>query len=150
MEQLRRITRGNPTKRLTSKLGMYIFIVCQENLANILGGILINKDEILSKSRKENKDKDLFKIEVQINAGNVGSITAIILATIFFVTQSLLGDGFDFGLYAIIFSISAAGFIVKAIRMKRRRDIVLSIIYTLVTLILSVAHIFKLITTYAN
>jgi hypothetical protein len=47
------------------------------------GGILINKEEILSKSRKENKDKDLFKLEVQIIAGNVGSITAIILATIF-------------------------------------------------------------------
>lgn len=119
-------------------------------MANLLGGILINKDEILSKSRKENKDKDLFKIEVQIIAGNVGSITAIILATIFFVTQSLIGDGLDFGLYAIIFSVSAAGFIVKAIRMKRRRDIVLSIIYTLVTLILSVVHIYKLITTYAS
>ncbi|KOY17900.1 hypothetical protein AMS66_02830 [Paenibacillus xylanivorans] len=102
----------------------------------------------MSKSRKENKNKDLFKMEVQINAGNVGSITAIIIATIFFVTQSLIGDGMDFGLYAIIFSISAAGFIVKAIRMKLRRDIMLSIIYTLATLILSVVHIYKLITTY--
>jgi hypothetical protein len=65
------------------------------------------------------------------------------------VTQSLIGDGFNFGLYAIIFSVSAAGFIVKAIRMKRRRDIVLSIIYTLTTLILTTVHISKLITTYA-
>ncbi len=115
-----------------------------------MGGILINKEEILAKSRKENKDKDLFKIEVQVNAGNVGAIAGVILATVFFVTQSLLGDGLDFGLYAIIFSIPAAGFIVKAIRMKRKRDIVLSIIYTLATLILSVAHIFNLITNYAN
>jgi len=122
-------------------------MVCQVNLANILGGILINKDEILAKSRKENKDKDLFKIEVQVNAGYVGSITAILLATVFFVTQILLGGGFDFGLYAIIFSVPAAGFIVKAIRLKRKRDIVLSVIYTLATLILSVAHFSKLITT---
>ncbi|REK74467.1 DUF6442 family protein [Paenibacillus paeoniae] len=135
---------------MTRKLGKYIVIACQENLANILGGILINRDEILAKSRKENKDKDLFKIEVQINAGNVGSIAATILATILFVTQSLLGGGMDFGLYAIIFSIPAAGFIVKAIRMKRKRDWVLSIIYTLATLILSVAHIYQLITANAN
>jgi len=119
-------------------------------LSNIVGGILINKDEILAKSRKENKDKDLFKIEVQTNAGNVGSIAAIILATFFFLIQSLIGDGWDFGLYAVIFSISAATFIVRAIRMKRKSDIVLSIIYTLATLVLSVIHIYNLIKTYTD
>ncbi|RXZ77573.1 hypothetical protein EBB07_30125 [Paenibacillaceae bacterium] len=104
----------------------------------------------MSKSRKENKDKDLYQIEVQIQAGSIGSLVATILATFLFVTQSVIGAGFDFGLYAIIFSVSAAGFIYKAIRMKRKRDIVLSIIYTLATLTLSVVHIFKLITTYAS
>lgn len=113
-------------------------------------GIRINRDEILSKSRKENKDKDLFKIEVQIQAGNIGSLTAIILATIFFVTQVLIGEGFDFGLYAIIVSISAAGFIFKAIRMKHKRDIILATVYTLATLILSVAHIIKLTIGHAG
>ncbi|MFF2890141.1 DUF6442 family protein [Paenibacillus sp. NPDC057967] len=112
--------------------------------------MLINKDEILSKSRKENKNKDLYQIEVQIKAGNIGSLAATILATFLFVTQSVIGDGFDFGLYAIIFSVSAAGFIYKAIRMKRRRDIAFSIIYTLATLILSIVHILKLITTYGS
>ena len=137
-------------KKLTSKLGKCIFILCQVYLSNIVGGILINKDEILAKSRKENKDKDLFKIEVQTNAGNVGSIAAIILATFFFLIQSLIGDGWDFGLYAVIFSISAATFIVRAIRMKRKSDIVLSIIYTLATLVLSVIHIYNLIKTYTE
>lgn len=108
----------------------------------------MNKDEILSKSRKENKDRDLHKREVQINAGNVGSIAAIFLATIFFVTQSLVGGGLNFGLYAIIFSVSAASFVVTALRMKQRRDIVLAILYTLATVILSYIHISKLITTY--
>lgn len=104
----------------------------------------------MAKSRKENKDRDLYKEEVQIHAGHVGSLTAILLATIFFVVQSLIGDGFDFGLYAVVISISAAGFIVKAISMKRRYDIWLAIIYTLATLILSFIHVYRLITTYAN
>ncbi|SDS49380.1 hypothetical protein SAMN05444162_1592 [Paenibacillaceae bacterium GAS479] len=131
--------------RLTSKLGKVIVVVRQVNLANISGGILINKDDILSKSRKENKDKDLYKIEVQTKAGNIGSITAIFLATLFFVIQSLTGQGFDFGLYAIIFSVSAAGFIFKAVRMKHRLDIVLALIFTLTTLTLSVVHILNLL-----
>lgn len=108
----------------------------------------MNKDEILSKSRKENKNKDLFAIDVQTKAASVGSTTAILLATIFFVTQILIGDGWDFGLYAIMFSVSAASYIYKAIRMKRKRDIVLSIIFTFATLILSIIHIYILLTTY--
>lgn len=120
-------------------------MVRQVNLANLTGGILINKDDILSKSRKENKDKDLYKIEVQTKAGNIGSITAIFLATLFFVIQSLTGQGFDFGLYAIIFSVSAAGYIFKAVRMKQRLDIVLALIFTLTTLTLSVVHILNLL-----
>lgn len=124
--------------------------MCQENLANTLGGILINKEEILARSRKEHKEKDLFKIEVERNAGNVGSITGTLLATFLFVTQSVLGDGMDFGLYAIIFSIPAAGFVIKAIRMKRKRDIVFSIIYSLVTLILSAVHISNLLSNYGS
>lgn len=116
----------------------------------IEGGCRINRDDILSKSRKENKDKDLFKNEVQIQAGNIGSLTAILLATFFFVTQVLTGEGFDFGLYAIIISISAAGFIFKAIRMKYKRDIILATVYTVATLILSVAHIIQLTTGQAG
>lgn len=115
-----------------------------------VGGCRINRDEILSKSRKENKDKDLFKIEVQVQAGNIGSLTAVVLATVFFVTQVLTDEGFDFGLYAIIVSISAAGFIFKAIRMKYKRDIILATVYTLATLFLSVAHIVKLTTGHAG
>ncbi|MCM3749756.1 DUF6442 family protein [Paenibacillus pasadenensis] len=130
---------------MTSKLGKVIVVVRQVNLANLTGGILINKDDILSKSRKENKDKDLYKIEVQTKAGNIGSITAIFLATLFFVIQSLTGQGFDFGLYAIIFSVSAAGYIFKAVRMKQRLDIVLALIFTLTTLTLSVVHILNLL-----
>ena len=88
----------------------------------------------------------MYKNEVQVQAGNIGSLTATLLATLFFVIEARIGDGFDFGLYAIIISISASSSIFKAIRMKRRRDIIWATVYTPATLILSVAHIIKLTT----
>lgn len=103
----------------------------------------MNREEILSRSRKENKDRDLYKNEVQIQAGNIGSLTATFLATFFFVTEAWIGQGFDFGLYAIIISVSAASSIFKAIRLKRGRDIIWATVYTLATLILSIVHIIK-------
>jgi len=103
------------------------------------------KEEILAKSRNENKDKDLFEREIQVKAGNIGACTAAILATVFFVTQILTGGGMNYSLYAILFSIPATGYIIKAIHMKRRREIVCAAIHTIVTLIFSFAHIYTLI-----
>ncbi|TDQ39803.1 DUF6442 family protein [Aureibacillus halotolerans] len=119
-------------------------------MAKLIGAILINKEDILSKSRKENKDKDLYEVEVQVHAGSVGSLTGILLATILFVTQILMGDGFDFGLYAVIISISASGFIVKATRMKRKRDIVLATVYSIATLILTGIHVYYTVVNNGN
>lgn len=105
----------------------------------------MNKDDILAKSRKEHKDKDLFQMEINTNAATIGSITATILATVFFVTQHLLGGGWNLALYAVILAIGAATFVTKGIFMKRRKDLVLAVIYTLGTLVLSTIHIYSLV-----
>lgn len=104
-----------------------------------------NREEILAKSRNENKDQDIFEKEVSIKAGNIAACAAAILATLFFVIQILVGGGMNYGLYAIIFSIPAAGYIVKALTMKRKPDVVLAIIWTVAAIILSVVHIAELI-----
>lgn len=109
----------------------------------------MNKEEILEKSRKENKNQDIFEKEILQQGGNVGAMTAAILATAFFVIQIFVGKGMNYGLYAVIFSIPSAGFIVKAIRLKRRHEIIVAVIYIIATLMFSVAHIYNLITTSA-
>lgn len=104
----------------------------------------MNKEEILEKSRKENKNQDIFEKEVMREGGNIGAIVAAILATIFFVIQILVGEGMNYGLYAVVFSIFAAGFVVKAIRRKRRHEIAVAILYIIATLMFSAAHIYQL------
>lgn len=107
----------------------------------------MDKNEILSKSRKENKDRDLYTLEVQSTAGTISSLVALVLATVFFVVQIVTGGGFDYGLYAIVLSVGATGAIVRSVRMRRRRDILLAVITTAATLVLSAAHLGRLIAT---
>lgn len=109
------------------------------------GGNDMNKDDILAKSRKENKDKDLYAAEVNTNAATIGSITATVLATVFFVIQHILGDGWNLALYAIVVGIGATTFVTKAIFLKRKLDIVLAVIFSLATLVLSIIHIYGLV-----
>lgn len=80
---------------------------------------VMEKDQILEKSRKENKNQDIYEKEILKEGRNIGAATAGILATVFFVIQILTGGGINYGLYAVVFSIPAAAFTVKAFRMKK-------------------------------
>ncbi|MFT3984148.1 MAG: DUF6442 family protein [Lachnospiraceae bacterium] len=107
----------------------------------------MNKEEVLAKSRSENKEQDLYEKEVMIKAGNAAAITAAIVASIFFIIQILVGLGMNYGLYAIVFAILTAGFIVKSIYLKRRHEIIVAMIYMTFTLFFSISHIYHLIVT---
>jgi ABC-type multidrug transport system permease subunit len=108
---------------------------------------ILNKNDILEKSRRENKNLDLYEKEVSQKAGNISAVVAAILATIFYVIQILVGLGENYGLYAVVASVPATGYLIKAIQMKQRKDIIAAIIFIIVALSFSVFHINQLITT---
>lgn len=105
----------------------------------------MNKNEILEMSRKENKNQDPYEKEISQNAGNIAAVVAAILATIFYVIQILVGLGSNYGLYAVVFSVPATGYLVSAIRMKNRRDTLAAIVFIIATVFFSVVHIHQLI-----
>lgn len=104
----------------------------------------MSKDEILAKSRNEHKDQDVFEKEVLKEAGNVGAITATILCIIFFIVQILVGGGTNYGFWAIAFSVFAASFTVKAIRLGRKHEIVIAVMYIGLTILSSVAFFYAM------
>lgn len=106
----------------------------------------MNREEILLKSQQENKNQDLYEKEVMVKAGNVAAITVTILASFFFVVQIVVGLGVNLGLYALVFSILAAGFIVKSLYLKRRHEVFVAIMYVALTVLCSVGHIYHLVT----
>lgn len=106
----------------------------------------MNKEEILAKSRQENKDQDIYEMEVLKLGGNAGAVTAVILATVFFIIQIAVGKGINYGLHAIVFSVLGTGFVVKAVKLKRKHEIAVAVAYIIITLVLSAAHIYSLIT----
>lgn len=105
----------------------------------------MNKEEILKKSRMENKNKDIYEMEVVKAGGTAGAIAAAILATIFFCVQIFVGGGMNYGLYATVFIIPAAAFTVKAVKLKRRHEILVAVFYWIAVAAFSAAHIYQLI-----
>lgn len=109
----------------------------------------MNKDDILEKSRKENNNRDLYTESVYLSASAISSFVALLLTTIFFILNALINHVFNWGLYAIVVSIGAASFTVRATHTKRKRDIIFAIIYSVATLVLTVIYIYQLIATSA-
>ena len=105
----------------------------------------MNKEEILEKSRAENKNKDIYELEVVKQSGTSTVIVMMVLATIFFAAQIFVGGGTNWGLWAIVFSAYMTTFWVKYIRLRRKHELVMAIAYTVLVSVMSGGHIYNLI-----
>lgn len=105
----------------------------------------MNKEEILEKSRAENKNKDIYEQEVLKQASTSAIIVMMVFATIFFAAQIFFGGGMNWGLWALVFSANMTIFWVKYIRLRRKHELVVAIAYTILVSALSGGYIYNLI-----
>ena len=106
----------------------------------------MNKEEILAKSRAENKNQDAYEKEILKQGQVVSLIVIVIIATVFFIVQIFAGGGINCGIYAIVLSGSMATFWVKWIKLRRRHELAMALLYTAVVIALSLSHIYNLVT----
>ena len=105
----------------------------------------MNKEEILAASRNENQNKDMVEKEALRMGNRVGNIAAASLALVFFAAQVIVGKGMNYALWALVLSMSCAIFWVKYVKMRKKHELLMAILYTVLTLALSVMHIYELI-----
>ena len=103
----------------------------------------MNKDEILAKSRAENKNKDVYEQEVLKQASRSAVVVQMALATLFFVIQIFAGGGVNWGLWAIVFSANMTINWVKFFKLHRKYELVIAIAYTLLVSVMSGYHIYN-------
>lgn len=106
----------------------------------------MDKQEILERSRKENKNKDIYEQEILKQGNSAANFVMIVLATVFFVVQIFAGGGSNYGIYAIVFSGSMATFWVKWFKLRRKYELIMAFLYTIVVIAFSAAHVCRLIT----
>lgn len=106
----------------------------------------MDKNEILEKSRAENKNKDIYEQEVLKQTSYYALLALLILATLFLIVQILTGGGINYGLYALVFCGNMTTTWVKYIKLKQKNLLFIAVLYTLLVLSLSGCHIYNLIT----
>lgn len=91
----------------------------------------MNKEEILQASRKENKNKDIYELEVINKGQRIGGLIAISVAFALLLLEDMILDiGTNYGYFCIIMSAGAGLWIYKAVKLKRKQEILLAVLWS--------------------
>jgi hypothetical protein len=116
---------------LTSKLGNSIIQICKENLAKMLGGFIMNKEEILEKSRQENRGGDERERQVKDKSMMWSYIVMILMVAIFSFIRSEQGLPF-MDLSATLGASVCAAMAYRFIKTKDKQYLIIAIIALIV------------------
>ncbi len=95
----------------------------------------MNKEEILWASRNENKNKDIYELEVIRKGQRIGGLISICATfTLMFVERVILENGMNYGYFLIILSAGAGLWIYKALKMKKKHEVFLALLWAVLAI----------------
>ena len=95
----------------------------------------MNKDDILAKSRAENQGSDEFEKQVLEKAGRLSAQVGLIACCIVATASVAVTEHINYACWVIYFSISATLFWTKYIHLRKRHELMMAVISTLVCLL---------------
>ena len=92
----------------------------------------MNKEEILQASRNENQNKDIYELEIISKGQRIGGLIGICITfALMLFERVILENGMNYGYFLIILSASAGLWIYKALKLKKKHEIFLAVLWTL-------------------
>ena len=107
----------------------------------------MKKDEILNASRKEHRNKDLAEMEVVYQAGSHASRVGALVCCLLSLLSSVLAHTMIYSPWVIYFSIIATQWLVRFIKMKRKSDLVLTVLFFVLSILAFVGFVSHLLDT---
>lgn len=100
----------------------------------------MDREEILKRSRTENKGEDLHDKELFKEGGAVGVFYVWIFACVFAVIAVFIGQ-FPYDVFALAGAVSATVYTVKAVRQKHWQDILAASVEWVYTIVFFIMHV---------
>lgn len=105
----------------------------------------MNREELLEKSRMENKGEDLQDREFYKEGATVGIIAAWIFAAILTVIRLFIDGEFPYDMWALAGAVNAAVYTVKAMKQTCWQDILGSVVWWGYTIVFAGQYIYQLL-----
>lgn len=95
----------------------------------------MNKEDILQASRSENQNKDFYELEIVRKGQRIGGLIGLCIAfALMLVERIILEDGTNYGYFLIILSAASGLFIYKAVKLKKKHEILIAAIYIIMSI----------------
>ena len=101
----------------------------------------MDKDEILERSRKENKDMDLVELEVINKANMIANVVGVMVCGILTVIHAIVRESMDNSAWTVMFSILSTIMLVKYAKLHRWHELMVGLIYLFVTVLFFVWYL---------
>ena len=103
-------------------------------LGKEIGGITLNKEEILAKSRKENSGRDEYENKVIADGSRIALLAADVPVIVVLAVELIAHLRPSVGVLSIVFSMSAVLFWYKYAKLRKKHELFVALIYTVITL----------------
>ena len=104
----------------------------------------MNKEEILALSREENQGMDVAGLEISKSSTQFGWIVAVIILSAVAVTEAFVYGRMNSGIFFGIMAGNSAVFIYKYLKMWKRHELIIAIIYSIAACSFGIAWIIQL------
>lgn len=95
----------------------------------------MKKEDILSASRKEHQNRDLAEMEVSGQAGSHASRVGALVCCLLSWAASRLAHIMLYSPWVIYFSMLSTQWLVRFIKMKRKSDLVLTVLFAVLSVL---------------
>lgn len=89
----------------------------------------MDKEEILAKSRQENKNRDMEDLEVQSWATGIAVKIGVMLCGLLSVLEAIFQGKPNMACWTIFFGVLGATMVLKFVRLRRKHELVVGILY---------------------
>lgn len=89
----------------------------------------MDKDEILARSRKENKGGDFVEAEVLARANSIALGVGIIASGLLSVLHAIFLDKPDYSVWIVMWAALSSVFFFKYHRLRKRHELLLGLVY---------------------
>lgn len=94
----------------------------------------MDKEEILNKAQKENKGMDLADLDVQRKGAYAAYFAGVIGILLVSLITNWVSGVFSYGPIAIIFLMAFIAFLVKYINLRKKHELMVTLLYATMTI----------------
>ena len=91
----------------------------------------MTREEILEKSRSENKNQDAFDLDVQKKSAAVAVYTAILIAIIMSIVSAIQNHNLCIEVWVVIFGMQTSLFLTKFLKMRKKHELFVALTYAI-------------------